>query len=461
MTELAQGWITAPLAAVVTIKTGPFGSALHKSDYLPTGIPIVNPMHIRGGLIQPGSDARVGEAKLRELMEFRLAEGDVVLGRRGELGRCAVVGKVEAGWLCGTGSLVLRPNGSVEPRYLQRFLSSPAVVARLEGDSVGSTMVNLNQGILKALEIPMPSLPEQQRIADKLDALLARMDACRHRLDRVPGILERFRQAVLESALRGELSSEWRDSNSVSMLSWRSVTLADVADVGTGSTPLRSNAAFYSSTGTPWVTSAATGLAYVDTAGEFVTPAAVAAHRLKTYPPGTLLVAMYGEGKTRGQVSELRIHATINQACAAVRVDESQASKAFVKLALWAQYEQMRALAEGGNQPNLNLSKIKGLAIRTPPIQEQAEIVRRVESLFALADAIDARYTAARAQVERLTPALLAKAFRGELVPQDPNDEPASALLARLRNPAGHEEAPPARRPGRRPARARAKESVI
>ena len=92
MTELAQGWITAPLAAVVTIKTGPFGSALHKSDYLPTGIPIVNPMHIRGGLIQPGSDARVGEAKLRELMEFRLAEGDVVLGRRGEVGRCAVVG---------------------------------------------------------------------------------------------------------------------------------------------------------------------------------------------------------------------------------------------------------------------------------------------------------------------------------------------------------------------------------
>jgi len=203
LTELAQGWITAPLAAVVTIKTGPFGSALHKSDYLPTGIPIVNPMHIRGGLIQPGSDARVGEAKLRELMEFRLAEGDVVLGRRGELGRCAVVGKVEAGWLCGTGSLVLRPNGSVEPRYLQRFLSSPAVVARLEGDLVGSTMVNLNQGIFKALEIPMPSLPEQQRIADKLDALLARMDACRHRLDRVPGILVCFRQAVLESALRG------------------------------------------------------------------------------------------------------------------------------------------------------------------------------------------------------------------------------------------------------------------
>jgi type I restriction enzyme S subunit len=113
-----------------------------------------------------------------------------------------------------------------------------------------------------------------------------------------------------------------------------------------------------------------------------------------------------------------------------------------VKLALLAQYEQMRALAEGGNQPNLNLSKIRGLAIRVPPMPEQAEIVRRVESLFALADAIEDRTAAARAQVDRLTPALLNKAFRGELVPQDPNDEPASALLARLREPAAHVEAP-------------------
>jgi type I restriction enzyme S subunit len=460
LTELPQGWITVPLAAVVTIKTGPFGSALHKSDYQPTGIPIVNPMHIRGGLIQPGSDARVGEAKLRDLMEFRLAAGDVVLGRRGEMGRCAVVGKAEAGWLCGTGSLILRPNGSVEPRYLQRFLSSPAVVTRLEGDSVGSTMVNLNQGILKALEIPIPSLAEQRRIADKLDALLARVDACRNRLDRVPGFLRRFRQAVLESALQGELSLEWRDSNSVSLQSWRSATLGEVAEVGTGSTPLRSSANFFSSTGTPWVTSAATGQAYVDGADEFVTPAAIAAHRLKTYPPGTLLVAMYGEGKTRGQVCELRIHATINQACAAVRVNESQASKAFVKLALRAQYEHMRALAEGGNQPNLNLSKIKGLAIPLPLLQEQAEVVRRVESLFALADDIEARYTATRAQVERLAPALLSKSFRGELVPQDPNDESASALLARLRKPAARDEAPPVRKPSRRPARAKAKEAA-
>ena len=141
---------------------------------------------------------------------------------------------------------------------------------------------------------------------------------------------------------------------------------------------------------------------------------------------------MYGEGKTRGQVTELGIEATINQACAAIVVDETKAKKAFVKLALQAHYLEMRDLAEGGNQPNLNLSKIKEFPLCLPSLDEQNEIVRRVEALFAYADRLEARYSVAHAQVERLTPALLAKAFRGELVPQDPNDEPASVLLERI-----------------------------
>jgi type I restriction enzyme S subunit len=167
-------------------------------------------------------------------------------------------------------------------------------------------------------------------------------------------------------------------------------------------------------------------------AEEFVTDAAIAAHHLRVYPVGTLLVAMYGEGKTRGQVTELGIAATINQACAAIVVDEDRAQNAFVKLALQANYMEMRDLAEGGNQPNLNLSKIKEFPLRLPSIDEQAEIVNRVGSLFAYADRVLARYSAARDQIERVTPALLAKAFRGELVPQDPHDEPASVLLERI-----------------------------
>ncbi|MCT0247737.1 DUF262 domain-containing protein [Synechococcus sp. CS-205] len=167
-------------------------------------------------------------------------------------------------------------------------------------------------------------------------------------------------------------------------------------------------------------------------ANEFVTEIGIKAGRLRIFPEGTLLVAMYGEGKTRGQVSELGIAATINQACAAIHSPKELHLMPFIKIALKANYLEMRQLAEGGNQPNLNLSKIKDFPIRVPPKDEVFEICDQVESLFSLADQLEAKLTAARKFVDRLTPALLAKAFRGELVPQDPNDEPASMLLERI-----------------------------
>ena len=303
----------------------------------------------------------------------------------------------------------------------------------------GTTVKGIRLEDIRNLQINLPPLNEQKRIADKLDRILARVDACRERLDRIPAILKRFRQAVLAAATSGKLTEEWREEKEIEQ-KWTATDIQSIAKVGTGSTPLRSNFHFYSTDGTPWITSSATANPFVYSAEEFVTEAAIAAHRLKIYPIGTLLVAMYGEGKTRGQVTELRIAATINQACAAIVVNEVLVDRAFIKLVLQANYLQMRFLAEGGNQPNLNLSKIKKFPLLLPDLQEQTEIVRRVEELFAYADRIEARYHAARAQVEKLTPAILAKAFRGELAPQDPNDEPASVLLERIQAARAKEE---------------------
>ena len=421
-------WSQCTLADIVQLKTGPFGSALHKSDYIANGTPSINPTHIKAGRLVPDVNVGVSKKKLEELSEYRLQQGDVIIGRRGEMGRCAVVPLAAAGWLCGTGSVIARPLPAITSQFLQRFLSSPETISKLNGDSIGSTMVNLNQNILLSLPLALPPLKEQQRIANQLDTLLARVQACNDRFDAIPALLKRFRQTVLDAALSGA----FLDGAAVAEPELPKVSISTIASVGTGSTPLRSNSQFFASSGTPWITSSATSAAFVTSANEFVTPAAIFAHRLKLFPKGTLLVAMYGEGKTRGQVAELGIEATINQACAAVVVNESKAARAYVKLALQANYLNMRELAEGGNQPNLNLSKVKEFEIPLPSLADQAEIVRRVEALFALADRIETRCTAARAQAQRLSPLVLAKAFRGELVPQDPNDEPASALLARI-----------------------------
>lgn len=320
---------------------------------------------------------------------------------------------------------------TLDPRYLLAFFKTDAFVKNGETQMTGSVgHKRVPKEYLIESRISLAPLNEQKRIADKLDALLARVDACRDRLDRIPVILKRFRQSVLSTAISGKLTEDWRSETNAA--EWQQSDVQSVAHVGTGSTPLRSNPSFFSLSGTPWVTSSATSLTLVTSAEEFVTQAAITAHRLKTYPIGTLLVAMYGEGKTRGQVTELGISATINQACAAVVVNEEIALKNYVKLALQANYFEMREMAEGGNQPNLNLTKIKEFPLPLPSIKEQAEIVHRVESLFTYADRLEARYNTARTQVEILTPSLLAKAFRGELVPQDLNDEPASELLARI-----------------------------
>jgi type I restriction enzyme S subunit len=317
-------------------------------------------------------------------------------------------------------------------RWINYALKTPAARKSLEEASSGNqlSMRNISQEKLKSLSFPLAPEAEQARIADKLDTVLSRVDAVNARLARVAPLLKRFRQSVLAAATSGRLTEDWRDEWQEA--EWLQTEVHRVADVGTGSTPLRSNPEYFSASGMPWVTSSATGNEIIVSSQEFVTQAAMNDHRLKVYPPGTLLVAMYGEGKTRGQVSELGIAATINQACAAVVVDEKAMLRKFVKLALQANYLEMRTLAEGGNQPNLNLSKIKGFALPHPGLQEQTEIVRRVETLFAFADRLEARLKAAQTAAQRLTPALLAKAFRGELVPQDPADEPAAELLKRL-----------------------------
>jgi type I restriction enzyme S subunit len=117
---LPEGWAEAVLRdTLASLRTGPFGSAVHKHDYVTGGTPLINPMHIVSGAICPTEGMAVDEAKAAELADFALAVDDVVLGRRGEMGRCAVVGERETGWLIGTGSMALTPSNVLSAKFLQ------------------------------------------------------------------------------------------------------------------------------------------------------------------------------------------------------------------------------------------------------------------------------------------------------------------------------------------------------
>ena len=154
MTEVGvipEDWEVKTLGEHSSFRTGPFGSALHCSDYTNDGVPVINPMHIIDGNIFPSRSMTITQSSAQRLAVFQLKAGDIVMGRRGEMGRCAVVHGHKAGWLCGTGSIIIRCGQSLFPAFVQRVLASQRVVGAIEESSVGSTMINLNQGTLAGL----------------------------------------------------------------------------------------------------------------------------------------------------------------------------------------------------------------------------------------------------------------------------------------------------------------------
>ena len=146
------------------ISTGPFGSMLHKDDYTEKAIPIVNPANIADRRVIEYKIKRVSNETADRLKSYMLHSGDVIIGRRGEMGRSAVVLPQQEGWLCGTGCFYVTPLSGLSPEYLSFLLSSPYIRNALTDNSVGTTMNNLNHNILGDLLIPLPPVNEQIQI---------------------------------------------------------------------------------------------------------------------------------------------------------------------------------------------------------------------------------------------------------------------------------------------------------
>lgn len=268
-------------------------------------------------------------------------------------------------------------------------------------------------------EIPLPPLPEQRRIVRKLDTLSARSTTARTHLTAIEKLVERYKLAFYLQIFSS---------------SQEQVELGAVAKVGTGATPKKGTAKYYANGTVPWVTSGAVNAKTVTEPSSFITETAIQETNCKVFPAGSLLVAMYGEGKTRGQVARLEIAAATNQALAVIHeLDKTRIDSEYLFRFLDSIYLEIREQAEGGVQPNLSLSKVKSFKVPLPSPEEQREIVSRIETAFAKIDRLKAEAAKALKLLGHLDQRILAKAFAGHLVPQDPTDEPAETLLARIR----------------------------
>jgi type I restriction enzyme S subunit len=201
-------WQSVFIATILNeLQTGPFGSSLHQSDYRLGGTPVINPASIQNERIVPIDKMAVDDKTLERLASFKLKSGDIVMARRGEMGRCAIVTEGESGWLCGTGSLILRPSTLIYARFLVLVIGSPFGREYLGSSSVGATMQNLNQSILLNLPFGLPPLAEQHRIVAKVDALMALCDQLEASLATATTTRSRLLEALLHEALGHKLEA--------------------------------------------------------------------------------------------------------------------------------------------------------------------------------------------------------------------------------------------------------------
>ena len=390
--------------------------------------------------------SNVSEAQL-------LREGDIVIAASS--GSRSVVGKaapLQQSWRGSFGAFCfgLRPNPGTDARFIAWFMQTSEYRNRVSELAAGVNINNLRAKHIEDTPFRRPPLTEQRRIVAELETQLTRLDASVAALKRVQANLKRYRASVLKAACEGRLvpteaeqyghkpelesASEllsrihnerrmaWAgrgkrrepalpnaDQRIVLPAGWVLATIDQVADVGTGATPTRGRAAFYEGGAIPWITSSVVNRSFVDEASEFVTNKALEETNLTLYPVGTLLLAMYGEGKTRGKCSELRIAATTNQALAALQV--SLALRPYLKVFLMKNYEDTRRVASGGVQPNLNISLIRSIEVPLPPLAEQHRIVAEVERRLSVIERLEATVTANLKRAERLRQSVLARAF--------------------------------------------------
>jgi type I restriction enzyme S subunit len=190
------------LRDIAEIQTGPFGSLLHSEDYVIGGIPLVNPTHLLGGRIKTDSRLAVSEEKYAELAPYALQAGDVVLGRRGEMGRAASVTEAHGRLLCGTGSMIIRPNAElVLGIVLAEIFATRKIRNSLERRAQGVTMLNLNQKIVGDTLVRVPPVRAQMRYA----ARLSRMEHLRSKFESRNALLDELFASLHHKAFNGEL----------------------------------------------------------------------------------------------------------------------------------------------------------------------------------------------------------------------------------------------------------------
>lgn len=317
------------------------------------------------------------------------AAGSIIVPTRMALGKAAI-NTVPVAINQDLKALRVLNSKEVDRDYLFRYLLAKSTF--LESRGQGATVKGITLDVLRDLDVPVPPIHEQQRIASILD----KADGLRIKRQEAIRLADEFLRAVFYEKFGDPVT------NSKGLPKSRIDQLCEVA---TGSTPSRSHANYYDGPH-PWIKTGEVDTPLITSAEEHISDAAIAETNCKLFPVGTLLIAMYGQGKTRGKVGMLGIRAATNQACAAI-LPSQKINRYFLYTQLSLMYEHLRAMGRGGNQENLNLSMIKSLEVLVPPdhlVDEFLKVRQKVSEMTSKA-------LCAQAEAEAMSRSLVAKFF--------------------------------------------------
>jgi type I restriction enzyme S subunit len=445
--DLPEGWQEILLPDVASrdrfaIVDGPFGSDLKLTDYVSDGtVPVLTTKNLTG-LYDPAAVRFISNAKYEQLKRSRVVGGDILIAKIGSIGKCSIYPKGAPTAIIPANLCKITVNRKViSGRFLYWQFRTEEFQKKLKEITSATAQPAFSVKRLKTLSVKLPPLPEQERIVEKLEHLLGKVDACQSHLTRIPIILKRFRLSALAAACSGRLTEDWRseasDADSLAKeeggplakgveettetpSSWRWMPLKALSD------PARSICYGVIKLGSeypggiPCLRTSDVKALYIDTADvKRISPDISNDYARTLLQGGEVLVNVRGTLGGVAVVPQKLKGWNISREVAVVPV--SGALEHFVAYWIASLHSQnwLSGVAKGVAYTGINIEDLKQLPMAMPSPLEQQEIVRRVKNLFSLADEIEARFERTQEIVRKLTPSVLAKAFRGELVPTE------------------------------------------
>ena len=365
-------------------------------------------------------------------------EGDILIVCDGS--RSGLVGKALNGYV---GSTLAKVSAEgLTQDYLYYFLQGQ--YALLNTKKKGTGTPHLNPELLRKQLIYVPPIEMQQRIVFRIEELFSELDKGVETLQTIKQQLAVYRQAVLKEAFEGKLTSSWRAENTLSNPqydfdkirrpneifkdtsgdeneialnlppTWLKARLGEIFEVQVGATPSRRVPEYWNGN-INWVSSGEVRFNTIFRTNEKITPEGLAHASTNLQPIGTVMLAMIGEGKTRGQAAILNTEAAHNQNTAAILVSQTPCSPKYVYYFLQMNYDNTRRVGSGNNQKALNKERVRAIRFPFTSFDEQQKIVEEIESRLSVCDSIEQTVDTALAQAEAMRQSILKKAFEGEL----------------------------------------------